>query len=86
MQGENYARQYSVIVYFCKFLISNGYKNIYYENKRFKITNNYKPVIFNDEEIIVLFESIIPKNLQAKNIIKLTTLIQFYLDLFTLVV
>lgn len=57
MQGENYARQYSVTVDFCKFLSSNGYKNIYYENKRFKITNNYKPVIFNDEEIIVLFET-----------------------------
>lgn len=57
MQGENYTRQYGVTVDFCKFLISNGYKNIYYENKSFKITNNYKPVIFNDKEIITLFET-----------------------------
>ena len=52
MQGENYARQYGVTKDFCKYLISNGYKNIYYENKKFKIINNYKPVIFNDKEII----------------------------------
>ncbi len=57
MQRENYARQYGVTLDFLKFLISNGYKNIYYENRKFKIINNYKPTIFSDEEIIILFEA-----------------------------
>lgn len=57
MQGENYARQYGVTKDFCKFLISNEYKNIYYEDKKFNIINNYKPIIFNDEEIKVLFKT-----------------------------
>ena len=57
-QGENYARQYGVTKDFCKFLISNEYKNIYYEEKKFNIVNNYKPVIFNDEEINLLFQTI----------------------------
>lgn len=57
MQGENYARQYGVTLDFLKFLISNGYKNIYYENKKFKITNNYKPTIFSDEDINILFDT-----------------------------
>lgn len=57
MQGENYARQYGVTKDFCKYLISNEYKNIYYEEKKFKIINNYKPVIFNDKEIVILFKS-----------------------------
>lgn len=57
MHGENYARQYGVIKDFCTFLISNKYKNIYYENKKFKVINNYKPVIFTDEEIITLFKT-----------------------------
>ncbi len=57
MQGENYVRQYGVTKDFCKFLISNGYKDIYYEDKKFKVINNYKPVIFTDEEIITLFET-----------------------------
>ena len=35
MQDENYARQYGVTKDFCKFLISNEYKNIYYEDKKF---------------------------------------------------
>mgnify|MGYP005813121941 FL=1 len=55
--GENYARQYGVTKDFCKFLISNGYKNIYYENKKFNVINNYKPVIFSDDEIIILFRT-----------------------------
>ena len=58
MQGENYARQYGVTKDFCKFLISNEYKNIYYEEKKFNIVNNYKPVIFTDEEINLLFQTI----------------------------
>ena len=58
MQGENYARQYGVTKDFCKYLISNEYKNIYYEDKKFNIINNYKPVIFNDKEIKVLFQTI----------------------------
>lgn len=57
-QGENYARQYGVTKDFCKFLISNEYKNIYYEEKKFNVVNNYKPVIFNDEEINLLFQTI----------------------------
>ncbi len=57
MHGENYARQYGVTKDFCKFLISNGYKNIYYENKKFNVINNYKPVIFSDDEIILLFRT-----------------------------
>lgn len=57
MQGENYARHYGITLDFLKFLISNGYKNTYYENKKFKIINNYNPVIFNDSEIITLFET-----------------------------
>ena len=58
MQGENYARQYGVTKDFCKFLISNEYKNIYYEEKKFNIVNNYKPVIFTGEEIKLLFQTI----------------------------
>ncbi len=58
MQGENYARQYGVTKDFCKFLISNEYKNIYYEEKKFNIVNNYKPVIFNDKEMNLLFQAI----------------------------
>lgn len=56
MQGENYARQYGVTKDFCKFLISCEYKNIYYEDKKINVINNYKPVIFNEEEINVLFQ------------------------------
>ncbi len=56
-QGENYARQYGVTKDFCKFLISNEYKNIYYEDKKFKIINNYKPNIFSNEETILLFHT-----------------------------
>ena len=58
MQGENYARQYGITKDFCKYLISNEYKNIYYEEKKFNIINNYKPVIFNDKEINLLFQTI----------------------------
>ena len=58
MHGENYARQYGVTKDFCKFLISSEYKNIYYENRKFNIINNYKPIIFSDEEIKVLFQTI----------------------------
>lgn len=57
MKEANYARQYGVTKDFCKFLISNDYKNIYYENKKFNIINNYKPIIFRDDEIIILFDT-----------------------------
>ena len=56
MVGENYARQYSVTKDFCKFLISNEYKDIYYKDKKFKFINNYKPIIFSDNEINLLFQ------------------------------
>lgn len=58
MIGENYARQYGVTKDFCKFLSSNEYKNIYYEDKKFNVINNYKPVVFNDGEISLLFQTI----------------------------
>ena len=58
MKGENYARLYGVTKDFCKFLIFNGYKNIYYKEKKFNVINNYKPVIFNDKEIDLLFQAI----------------------------
>ena len=57
MIGENYARQYGVTKDFCKFLISNEYKNIYYEDKKFNVINNYKPIIFNDAQTILLFQT-----------------------------
>lgn len=56
--GENYAKHYRVIKHFCEFLISNEYKNIYYKDKKFKIINNYKPKIFNDNEILLFFETL----------------------------
>ena len=55
-QGANYVRQYSVTKDFCKYLISSGYKNIYYKNMKFNITNNYQPIIFNNKEITLLFQ------------------------------
>lgn len=57
MIGENYARQYGVTKDFCKFLISNKYKNIYYDDKKFNVINNYKPVVFNNNEISLLFQT-----------------------------
>lgn len=66
MQEANYARQYGVIKDFCKFLIANNFKDIYYEDKKFHIINNYKPVIFSYEEIILLFATMDnQKNLQT---------------------
>ena len=35
MSEANYARHYNLITEFCKYLISYGYKNIYYEDKVF---------------------------------------------------
>ena len=66
MQGENYARQYSVTKDFCKFLVSNEYKNIYFKDKKFNIVNNYKPVIFNDKEIILIFKTMDEYKKQCK--------------------
>ena len=57
MQGENYARQYGVTKDFCKFLILNEYKNIYYEDKKFKIINNYKPTIVSKKKILLLLQT-----------------------------
>ena len=57
MKEANFARQYGVTKDFCKFLISNEYKNIYYEDKKFNVINNYNPVIFNDNEIDILFNN-----------------------------
>ena len=57
MSDANYARQYGVTKDFCKYLISNNYKDIYYEDKHFHVVNNYKPVIFSDDEIKLLFKT-----------------------------
>lgn len=57
MSDANYARQYGVTKDFCKYLISNSYKDIYYEDKHFHVVNNYKPVIFSDDEIKLLFKT-----------------------------
>lgn len=57
MNEANYARHYNLITEFCKYLISNGYKDIYYENKVFHYINNYKPIIFSDYEIQKLFST-----------------------------
>lgn len=57
MKEANYARIYGIIKDFCKFLISNDFKDIYYEERKFHIVNNYKPVIFSDDEINLLFET-----------------------------
>lgn len=83
MQGENYARQYSVTKDFCKFLISNEYKNIYLKDKKFNIVNNYKPVIFNDKEIILLFKTMDEYKKQYKST-KYYKLYYFYSILFRL--
>lgn len=53
----NYARQYGVTKDFCKYLISCGYENIYYKERKFRIINNYKPIVFNKQEIKVLFQT-----------------------------
>ena len=66
MKEANYARQCGVTKDFCKFLIANNFKDIYYEDKKFHIINNYKPVIFSNDEIILLFETMDnQKNLQT---------------------
>lgn len=52
-----HARKYSIVKEFCIYLISNNYKNIYYEDKKFHIINNYVPIIFNKDEITKLFET-----------------------------
>ncbi|MBR1416331.1 MAG: tyrosine-type recombinase/integrase [Bacilli bacterium] len=57
MSNANYARQYGITKDFCKYLISNNYKDIYYEDKHFHVVNNYKPVIFSDDEIKLLFKT-----------------------------
>lgn len=87
MKEANYARQYGVTKDFCKFLISNEYKNIYYEDKKFNIINNYNPIIFNDDEIDILFNTMDNyKNLhQNKKVIIYTIHIQYSLGLFMLV-
>jgi len=67
MSEANYARQYGIVVDFCKFLINHGYKNIYYEEKNFKVINNYIPIIYSDEEIDLLFNTL-DENIQNKRI------------------
>ena len=68
MKEANYARQYGVIKDFCKFLISNNFKDIYYEDKKFHIVNNYKPVIFSNDEIHLLFETMDNQKKLQRNI------------------
>lgn len=57
MQEANYARQFGVTKDFCKFLISNEYKDIYYEERKFHIVNNYNPIIFSNDELVILFQT-----------------------------
>jgi site-specific recombinase XerD len=66
MQESNYARQFGITKDFCKFLIANGLKNIYYEEKKFHIINNYKPVIFSTDEIDLLFKTMDNLKLEYK--------------------
>jgi len=68
MQEANYSRQYGVTKDFCKFLLSNNVE-AYYENKKFRVVNNYKPVIFSDNEIITMFttmDDVIEDKLNSK--------------------
>lgn len=55
---KSYSRKYHVINEFFKYLVSNGYKNIYYKDKKFHIVNDYQPIIFNNQEISKLFETL----------------------------
>ena len=57
MQEANYARQFGITKDFCKFLIASDFKDIYYEEKKFHIINNYKPVILSNDEIVILFKT-----------------------------
>lgn len=52
-----YARKYNVISDFCKYLIANGYKGIYYKDKKFHIHKNYIPIIFSTTDINKLFKT-----------------------------
>lgn len=52
-QKENY--NYQVVNDFCKFLISNEFKNIYYIDKKWHANKNYIPTILNDGELKKLF-------------------------------
>lgn len=54
----NYARQFAVTRDFCKYLITVGYKDIYWEDREFHIQNNHIPVIYSDEEIRMIFSAI----------------------------
>lgn len=69
MQEANYARQFGITKDFCKFLIANDFKDIYYEERKFHIVNNYKPFIFSDDDIILLFKTMDDiKNQQSSKI------------------
>ncbi len=57
MSDSYHARKYRIITDFCKYLISNNYTNIYYEDKKFHNTNNYIPIIFSRNESNKLFKT-----------------------------
>ncbi len=61
-----YARKYRIIIDFCKYLVSNNYKNIYFEEKKFQTTNNYIPISFNTYEINELFK-VMDQNIKKSN-------------------
>ena len=46
MQEANYARQFGITKDFCRFLIVNDFKDIYYEEKKFHILNKWMPCPF----------------------------------------
>ena len=50
-----YAYLCTVIRHFCIFLTNNNFKNIYYEYKKIRIVNNYIPIMFNENEMNILF-------------------------------
>ena len=55
---HSYISNYRLVVNFLKYLVNNGYKNIYYEDKKFYEISNFIPVIFNKKEIFILFKNV----------------------------
>ena len=53
---HSYISNYRLVVNFLKYLVDNGYKNIYYESKKFHKINNFIPIIFSKKEIFTLFK------------------------------
>lgn len=54
---SSYIRYYHIFNDFCIFMNTMGYKNIYFENKKFHYESNYQPIVFDEEEIKALFKA-----------------------------